>query len=238
MAYARRTYRDCFREVQVAGESRLQCELCEEEKTTKPASYTGNATSKLKAHVLEKHKGFRLQSDRHAQPDSREPKKMKLTTESVFSAMMNAGKNKNWSAGPDFKLVSSLQPTTAESTDLMTNEKPTTAPEMPTLSLEAPRQFQPRLFKAPPFSVIEYGDTGTSTYHLVPDSIDVTRLCSAQKLQRYQMQPVQDIIQNNYTIRRVMVGHDDEEVAVMFRALVSNGGATFQISLEHHGWGA
>ena len=71
----------------------------------------------------------------------------------------------------------------------------------------------------------------------MPDSIDVTRLCSAQKLQRYQMQPVQDIIQNNYTIRRVMVGHDDEEVAVMFRALVSNGGATFQISLEHHGWG-
>jgi hypothetical protein len=84
------------------------CELCEEEDAKKRAHYSTTATSKLKTHVESNHSATATAIAASIASESQAPpkKKIKLTTDTLFSVMMKAGAAKNdWQVSPDFRIA-------------------------------------------------------------------------------------------------------------------------------------
>ena len=97
--------------------------------------------------------------------------------------------------------------------------------------------YHPRRGKAPGFVVVQFG-TVPLAYRNLPDSVAESLLSSAQRLQRFQMLPAQDIMPNNYLVQRDMVhATKGTRMTVQFRTLVdANLLVTFQIKLLHQTW--
>ena len=171
------------------------CKLCEQEGAKEPVSYSTSATSKLRTHVEKAHIATATAISA-SEPQEPPEKKIKLTTENIFSVMLDQQE--------------------ADATVQM---------------------YHPRRGKAPGFVVVQFG-TVPLAYRNLPDSFAESLLCSAQRLQRFQMLPAQDIMPNNYLVQRDMVhATKGTRMTVQFRTLVdANLLVTFQIKLLHQTW--
>ena len=77
----------------------------------KPARYSTTTTSKLKTHVESNHSATSTATAAPIASESQAPpkKKIKLTTDTVFSVMMKAGAaKKDWQVPPDFRMAPSM----------------------------------------------------------------------------------------------------------------------------------
>ena len=84
--------------------------------------------------------------------------------------------------------------------------------------------FSPRRWKAPCFAVIDWGDS-PFVRRRVPDSVPISLLCEAQRMQCIKMQPIEDLLANNFTIERELHRAEDTTVQrVQFRVCVTGDG--------------
>ena len=169
------------------------CKLCEQEGAKEPVSYSTSATSQLRTHVEKAHIATAT-AITASEPQEPPEKKIKLTTENIFSVMLEAAAvKKDWQVPPDFKLaptavasVSSASSSTPENVKTQLPQKDE-ADSVATVQQEADatvQMYHPRRGKAPGFVVVQFG-TVPLAYRKLPDSVAESLLCSAQRLQRF-----------------------------------------------------
>ena len=178
------------------------CKLCEQEGAKEPVSYSTSATSKLRTHVEKAHIATAT-AITASEPQEPPEKKIKLTTENIFSVMLEAAAvKKDWQVPPDFKLA----PTAAANVSLASSSTPENvktqlpqkdeADSVATVQQEADatvQMYHPRRGKAPGFVVVQLGMVPL-VFRNLPDSVAESLLSSAQRLQRFQMLPARLVL--------------------------------------------
>ena len=250
------TFRGCFRPDETAKGERLVCDLCRDETRDKPASYAASVSGdKLKNHVIREHKATAdsiLASKAPVAKKTLLSPSDALKPRNTFETMMQASRSyssEEWDALRPRKASFLRVPGTSagnSSTSTSTetgNDKPLEVEPSSESSSSTCQQeqtvydFSPRRWKAPCFAVIDWGDIPFAR-RPVPDSVPISLLCDAQRIQCFKMQPIEDLLANNFTIERELHRAEDTTVQrVQFRVCVTGDGIpTFFIKLPTQKW--